>query len=56
MFHVCIRMYSNWYVFSGVLVKIFLKMIVFSDKIKYCATDWNQYEEVVETITDDQVV
>ena len=34
MFHVCIRMYSNWYVFSGVLVKIFLKMIVFSDKIK----------------------
>ena len=34
MFHVYIRMYSNWYVFSGVLVKIFLKMIVFSDKIK----------------------
>ena len=34
MFHICIRMYSNWYVFSGVLVKIFLKMIVFSDKIK----------------------
>ena len=34
MFHICIRMYSNWYVFTGVLVKIFLNMIVFSDKTK----------------------
>ena len=34
MFHVCIRMYSNSYVFRGVLVKIFLKMIVLTDKIK----------------------
>ena len=30
MFHVCIRMYSNSYEFRGVLLKIFLKMIVFS--------------------------
>ena len=51
MFHVYIRMYSNWYVFRGVLVKIFLKVIVLTDKHKrLCATDWNKYEEVVETI------
>ena len=51
MFYVCIRMYSNWNVFLGVLVKIFLKMIVLTEKHKrLCATYWNEYEEVVETI------
>ena len=39
MFHVCIRMYSIWNVFRGVLVKIFLKMIVLTEKHKrLCAT------------------
>ena len=51
MFHVHIRMYSNWNVFRGVLVKIFLKMIVLTEKHKrLCATYWNEYEEVVESI------